>query len=124
MTGDKTTREKVVEQLRGHADELDARNLTLREAADETRRVAREIERDGTKTAVRTDGGGAVQRARSYGVAGVELTESVLGDVLYALTLGLWMAAGSVSSTQTTLICALGGVVTLAVANRLKGWSA
>lgn len=122
MSGDRTTRREVVDELRGHADSLDAGELTAREAANETRRLARQLERESPRSRARADGG-AVGRAKEFGAAGVELTEKAMGNLLTVLTAILWMAAGSAGVGMDGLACLLGGVVTLAVANRLKGWS-
>lgn len=123
---DRTTRDEIVEQLRGHADGLDAGDLKPWEAAAETRGLAREIEVSRPELA-RTDGGtSAVGRVRAFGAAGIELTERAMANTLYVLTAALWMGAGAVSASDLSvgLTCMLGGVVTLGAANRLKGWSA
>ena len=123
MSRERTTRREIVDELRGHADGLDAEDLSPREAANETRRLARQIEREGPRNRARTDGSGAVGRAKAFGTAGVNLTERAMANLLYVLTAVLWMAAGASGFGLNGAACLLGGIVTLAVANRLKGWS-
>lgn len=122
---DKLTRDDIVDELRGYADLLDRNDESPRRLADETRRLARRVEQGGRQTPVRTDGSGVLGRAGSFGAAGITLTERAMGNLALVLTAVLWMAAGHNGLFSVAgWACLLGGVVSLAVGNALKRWSA
>ena len=127
MTRGRTTRDDVVEDLRTFADNLDGEGMTAGKAANETRRLARQLECEAPGRGVRTDGG-TVGRARAFGAAGINFSERAVSNVLVVVSALLWMAAGADMASSfipTTGVAAmLGAVVTLAVAFRFRRWSA
>lgn len=125
MSDASTQREEIVEELRGHADLLDSGSIPPTEAADETRRLAREVERDAPDwKPTATDGSGAAAHARRWSAAGVNLTEKAMGNLFIVFAMLQWVAAGAEGVSGHGLLLLVGGTVALAIGNRLKGWSA